>query len=127
MKTFTVSVHTTDGQRHQYSADNGEVAREHAAAIVKNGYMAQRLNTSVFYGPSSILRVETFPIPQLKNRIKKPNERYAKKREQEASARSIAAAKKEVEDQRCNESKKNLQRQGYKRLWREMQKEIKNK
>ena len=138
MKTFTVSVHTTDGQRYQYSADNGEQAREHAAAIVDKGYMAQRLNASVFYGPTSILRVETFPIPQLADQVDGPDERYArrvaevrrKRGNRKASARSISARNKEAPKpeapKRDKEMEKLQNRIKNEKLWREM-KEIKNK
>jgi hypothetical protein len=59
-KKIWIYVYVDNGNTYQYPVDTVAQAREHAAAIIKDGYFHTRKNVLEIYPPHRILKVKVF-------------------------------------------------------------------
>ena len=61
----TISVYIDDGRVFEYDVASAEKVREHAAAIIKDGYRHNDGDTFEHYPPWRILKVKSANVPTM--------------------------------------------------------------
>lgn len=62
----TIEVYLEDGRVHSYEVENDDKAREHSAAIIKDGWRYNDGRTFEHYPSHRILKVKVTPAPPTK-------------------------------------------------------------